>query len=354
MEAISRKTSFRRLLAESDSLSLLGFILLFIGAYVVVYFGADVFIDGLKDLCEMHQFSPFIVGLLILGIDPEESVASIFASIEGLQHVAIGNVIGNTIIALAIAFGLPALFFSLDFEKVPKFYPLLLCLLTVTVILGVYLPKGLLIFGLVNLALFGWYLSRNIRTFKEHHVTEIIISDNETDEIEEQDDDDEVYREKEEQEEESETIIIGKSLLGFFLVVIGGFFLIFATENIIILTGLTESLFGFLIIAWTTNVEELFLIVSAIRKHKQELGIGAEIGKVVWNLGVTYGISGIILQDLTPTPVYPINLAILILMILMFTWISIKNRLSRRMGVLFLLILVVFVFVNSVFGLPIN
>ncbi len=207
---------------------------------------------------------------------------------------------------------------------------------------------------MVNLTLFALYLVRNIRAYKEHHVTEIIISDFENDENEEQVEEDDVYRDIEEQEEESETIIIGKSLLGFLLVVIGGFFLIFATENIIIITGLTESLFGFLIIAWTTNVEELFLIVSSIRKHKQELGIGAEIGKVVWNLGVTYGISGIILQDLSPTPVYPINLAILILIILMFTWISIKNRLLKRTGVLFLLILVVFVFFNSVFGLPMN
>ncbi len=109
-------------------MSLTGYVLLFIGACFLIYFGADVFIDGLKDLCEKHNFSPFIVGLLILGVDPEESVASIFASIENLPHVAIGNVIGNTIIALAIVFGLPALFFSLTFESVPRFYPLLLCI----------------------------------------------------------------------------------------------------------------------------------------------------------------------------------------------------------------------------------
>lgn len=333
-------------------MSLIGFILLFIGAYVVVYFGADVFIDGLKDLCEKHQFSPLIVGLLILGIDPEESVASIFASIEGLQHIAIGNVVGNTIIALALAFGIPALFYSLDFESVPRFYPFLLCLLTTTVILGIYLPKGLLIFGVINLVLFGWYLLRNIQAYKVHHVTEIVISDDETEEKEEFSDEELVYKEGEELEHESDIAIIGKSILGFILVVIGGFFLIFATENIILLTGLTESLFGFLIIAWTTNVEELFLIVSAIRKHKQELGIGAEIGKVVWNLGLTYGISGIILQELTPTPVYPINLVILVLIILLFTGISIKNRLSRGMGILFLLILVVFVIINIAFGIP--
>ncbi|WP_287583796.1 hypothetical protein [Candidatus Borrarchaeum sp.] len=336
-------------------MNLLAFVFLFIGAYVVVYFGADVFIDGLKDFSEKHHLSPLIIGLLILGVDPEESVASIFASIEGLQHVAIGNVIGNTIIAITIAFGLPALFFSLDFERIPRFYPLLLCLLTTTVILGVYLPKGLLIFGSVNLALFGWYLLRNIRAYKVRHITEIIISDDDDgDENNNQSDEDEAHQETKELKEDSDAIIIGKSLLGFILIIIGGFFLIFATENIIIITGLTESLFGFLIIAWTTNAEELFLIVSAIRKHNQELGIGAEIGKVVWNLGVTFGISGIILQDLTPTPIYPINLAILVIVILMFTGISIKNKLSRRMGILFLLILVVFVIVNSVFGLPIN
>ncbi len=222
----------------------------------------------------------------------------------------------------------------------------------INVILGCYLPRGLLIFGVINLALFGWYLFRNLRAYKVHHITEIVILDDEVLGEDQTGGENEVNQEKEELEDESEIGIIIKTLLGFFFVVIGGFFLIFATENIILLTGLTESLFGFLIIAFATNAEELFLIVTAIQKRKQELGIGAEIGKVVWNLGVTFGISGIILQDLTPTPVYPINLTILMVIILMFAVISIKDRLSRGTGILFLLILLGFILINSAFGIP--
>ncbi|MCK5588403.1 MAG: hypothetical protein KAI34_06745 [Candidatus Lokiarchaeota archaeon] len=40
----------------------------------MVYFGADVFIDGLKDLCEKHHFSPLIVGLVILGVQLQASL----------------------------------------------------------------------------------------------------------------------------------------------------------------------------------------------------------------------------------------------------------------------------------------
>jgi Ca2+/Na+ antiporter len=129
---------------DSDSLNLVAFIFLFIGgpilwsiyrgAYIVVYFGADIFIDGLKDLCEKHNFSPLIVGLISLGVDPEESGASIFASIERLPHVAIGNVVGNTIIALAITFGLPALFFSLDLTPT-MIYPINLTILVVIILM---------------------------------------------------------------------------------------------------------------------------------------------------------------------------------------------------------------------------
>ena len=54
----------------------LGWIILFFVGYITIFFTADLFIDNLKDLCIIYKVSPFIIGLLVLGIDPEESIAS--------------------------------------------------------------------------------------------------------------------------------------------------------------------------------------------------------------------------------------------------------------------------------------
>ena len=108
------------------SITIVLWILLFLGSYAVIYFSADKFIDNLKDLSVLLHISPFLIGLLILGIDPEETIASVIAAINGLPDIAVGNVIGNTIISIAFCFALPALFSNFKFEKIPFFYPLLI------------------------------------------------------------------------------------------------------------------------------------------------------------------------------------------------------------------------------------
>lgn len=95
---------------------------IFILGYLIIFFSADIFLDNLKELCIMYNVSPFIVGLLILGIDPEETIASIVAAANGLPYIAVGNVIGNSIIALSLCFALPAFLYKIEVESVPQFY----------------------------------------------------------------------------------------------------------------------------------------------------------------------------------------------------------------------------------------
>ncbi len=330
---------------------------LFIGCWILIFFAADLFIDGLKDLGEKHSLSPFILGILILGIDPEESVASIIAASQGLPHLAIGNVIGNTIIALTITFGLPALFYAQKFERISGFYPILLIVLAVNILIGCLVPGGLLIFGIINLLLFGWYLVRNFKEFRIHGVPEIQINDAENSEWNGSDEvnveafnEQEGEKQKETEQEESDASLILKTVFGIFLVIIGGFGLIYATEGIVTETGISESLFGFLIIAFATNVEELALILISIKKNRVAIGIGAEVGKVIWNLAFTFGVSGIFLVQVRPTPIYLFNFIVLFLTLGFFWGILQKRQLTRPIGVIFLSIFILFVVVNILAG----
>ncbi|GAI66941.1 unnamed protein product, partial [marine sediment metagenome] len=84
-------------------------IIFFIGSYFIIFFAADIFLDNLKDICVIYNLSPFIIGMLVLGIDPEESIASIIAAINGLPYISFGNVVGNSIIAMTLPFALSLL-----------------------------------------------------------------------------------------------------------------------------------------------------------------------------------------------------------------------------------------------------
>jgi Ca2+/Na+ antiporter len=85
---------------------LIFWISLFIGGYIIIYFAADLFLDNLKIICLIYNLSPLIIGMLILGIDPEESIASIISALNGLPYISMGNIIGNSIIALTLPFSI--------------------------------------------------------------------------------------------------------------------------------------------------------------------------------------------------------------------------------------------------------
>lgn len=297
-------------------------ILLFIGAYLLIYFSADKFIDTLKDLSLKFNVSPFLIGLLILGIDPEESIASIVAAINNLPYIAAGNVIGNSIISLSFCFALPAVFYGIKLEKIPNFYLILMISGASIIIIGYFLPFNLLITGIVNLILFVAYLGKNLNTFRKSKKTDIVFEDDEDDDEEE---------EAEESGNESKNLII-KTGLFFILILTGGHFLILATQNIISLTGIEESFFGLVIIAFFTNVEEILLLVKSIQKGQTAIGVGGMIGKVIWNLGFTYGISGIIVQNMIFDFPMLFNSVILLFSLLYFSFLVKRRSINKYHG----------------------
>lgn len=356
------------------SLSLLFWIALFIGGYILIYFAADGFIDELKNLSKFLKISSFLIGLFILGIDPEESIASIVASINGLPYVAVGNVIGNNIIALSLCFGLPALFYKVKFDNISGFYPVLMIIGILTIFIGFFIPSyNLLIIGTINVAIFLIYMGKNLIKYKKSHTVDIIIEDLEDDE---DDDDNEnelnnkINSKLESKEDiandkknfqsstlqtekknkfskrKKELIYLGKAAFFFLLIVLGGEILITATDNLITLTHIDQSFFGFIIIAFVTNVEEITLIIKAVQKGETNIGIGGMIGKLIWNFGITFGISGIIIQSIKYNLPLIVNSFILLGLIIYLTLLLKTKKISRLHGVILLIVFVFFVTLN--------
>ena len=270
-------------------------ILLFIGGFVIIFYSADVFLDNLKELCIVYGLSAFIMGSLIIGIDPEESIASIMASVNGLPYIAVGNVIGNSIIALTLCFAIPSLFYHFRFKKISVFHFIIIYSSLLVILLGFFINFGLLIAGIACLTLYFVYLVRNIRRSRKVELEETAF---------------EFDKEEEEGEEEkTKRKMIALILGSFAIIVLGGEMMIIAAEGLIneilALTGIAEialeSFFGFVIIAFVTNVEEITLMVKSIQKKSVEIGIGGMIGKLVWNLTITFGITAMVFMSIIQT-----------------------------------------------------
>ncbi|MFX1513786.1 MAG: sodium:calcium antiporter [Promethearchaeota archaeon] len=311
---------------------------LFVMGYLLVYFFADYVIDILEDFSEVYNISPMLVGLFILGIDLEESTVSLIAALNDLPYISLGNLIGNTIIAVAISFGLPVLLYRFEISQIPSFYYGVLLVSGLSITVSMIFPQFLLLFALVNILLFGTYTLYSIKIHREYQIYEIT---NET--IENDNNEDE--------EDEENHFLILKIIIALGIIFLGAEMLIFSAEQLIEYTGLTETFFGLVIMAFVTNVEEFWLIANAIKKGQITLGISAEIGKILWNITLIYGICGLLLVSIKSQTIMLLSSLVFIGLIGLLVFNLMKANLSKRTGIIYMVILAVFIVLNGFYAL---
>lgn len=310
-------------------------IALFIGSYTVIYFAADLFLDNLKDLCIIYNLSPFIIGMLILGIDPEESIASIIAAINGLPYLSFGNVVGNSIIALTLPISLTVFIYVLKFKAISKFYFVILYILIINLLFSFTFSTGMFVSGFIAIGIYIFYVLRNLKHHKQEN-----LGDN-LDYVEPK-------LTKIEKSAKMKKIILTSIGLGF--IFIGGESLILSADQIMDILQIPEVFFGFIIIAFVTNVEELTLILKSVKKKAVEIGFGGIIGKLIWNLTITFGISGIFIINIAFKVVLLLNWLIMFLLISFFYFISQKKQILRRDGLFLMGFLCIFITINILFA----
>ncbi len=309
---------------------------LFIGGYFIIYFAADLFLDNLKAICLIYNLSPLIIGMLVLGIDPEESIASIISALNGLPLISMGNIIGNSIIAMTLPFSIALMVKPIKIRPISSFYILLIFSLLIIIFIGLTFNILLLSSGIVAILIYIIYFGWNIKHYskkdesndKQFKLTVI----------------------EKEVEVPPQSVAKGKKIvlivIGFILIVIGGELLVYSAEKILEVIQISEAFFGFIIIGFMTNVEELTLVLKSIKKEATEIGIGGMIGKVIWNISITYGISGIIIMNLVFNIVLLLNLLILLVVFIFYSFFFKKQYLKRSHGLVLLLIFVLFLCLN--------
>ena len=297
---------------------------LFLLGLALILWSADAVVDGIKDLGEKYHKSTLILALLIMGIDLEESMASIFAASRDLPEIALGNVIGNTIISLTFCFALPALIYTIHFESINKWYIWIVEISAILILIALLVPEYLWVFGIGSLFIFILYVTRSLKEFSKGSNSE------ESDENEVND---------------PSWKIVLKLILGLIILFIGSEALIEGTELLLDFTEWKESFFGLLVIAAATNIEEYFIMFKSIRVKKIEVGIGALIGKVLWNLCITFGFSALIIRNLSSVA-NSLNIAILLLIggiIPVYITLSYRNHeMGKKIGVYLMICFIIF------------
>ncbi|MHA1795699.1 MAG: hypothetical protein DRO88_05520 [Promethearchaeia archaeon] len=323
-------------------MNLIAAILVFILSILLISWGADKVIDVIKETSEKFKLSAVSIAFFVMGIDLEEAIASWSAAAANLPEIALGNVIGNSIISITFCFALPALFFTIVFHKISAKYFFFLILLGI-INIGVLMWPSLWIFwAVLILVIYFFYIVWNFRAMNNH--SSVIISD----ETNEEHANNAEANNKGDKESEKNInwreIII--AIVGFATLFLGSRMLVESVQSLLIMTNISEAFFGVGIIAASTNVEEYFLLFKSIKKKRVEIGIAGLLGKIMWNLGLNAGIS-IIILGLTNSSfaVFDFSLKVLlnglflsIILLPLLAYVGIKQKkLSWKGGIVFLL-----------------
>ncbi len=134
--------------------------------------------------------------------------------------------------------------------------------------------------------------------------------------------------------------------IGLVFIFIGGELLILSADQIINILHIPEAFFGFIIIGFVTNVEELTLILKSIKKKAMDIGFGGMIGKLIWNLTITFGISGVIMTNIPFKLILLWNWLILLLIIVYFNISYRREKLTKKDGLILLVIFIGFIIIN--------
>ena len=144
-------------------------------------------------------------------------------------------------------------------------------------------------------------------------------------------------------------VIALKVIFSLVVIFIGGETLITSAKQIVLFTGLSETFFGLIIMAFVTNVEEFWLIVKSIQKGKTELGISGQIGKILWNITLIFGICGIIIIQFKFEVIMVFSSIMCFIVLVLLVFNLVRKNLSKSVGVLYFTIFFLLVGLNISF-----
>lgn len=289
---------------------------------VGVVWGADKFTDGSASLAHRMNVPEIVIGLTIVafGTSTPELCVSLISALKGSSGLAIGNIVGSNIFNALFIVGCAAAVAPMMISKttVKKDIPFAV---GASILLFVLCLDGNISrldgsFLLLGFAVFMIYTLRIARRGN----ADTTVSKNYT---------------------------TRKSLLlivvGLACLVIGSDLFVRGASSVARMLGVGDAVIGLTIVACGTSLPELATSVISARKGQSALAIGNVIGSNVFNILMILGLTGMVCP-MSTTGITIIDFGMLILsMILVWIACHSKYRVSRREGVLLMIVFVFYI-----------
>jgi cation:H+ antiporter len=295
-----------------------------------LFFGGELLVRGSVSLALKMKISTLVVGMTIVSFatSSPELFVSLQAVLEGSSNIAFGNVIGSNIANITLVLGITAMIFRVQISKqtLTLNYPMMLL---ASIILGAVLyffngvPVGVGFLFVGMLLLFAWLL---ILTSRKDHLK----AATEEDDLLEKASHDPIYKN------------ILYLVAGVVLLKYGADFLVDSTKQLAKNFGVSDRVIAVTVVAIGTSIPELSTSIIAALKKEDSLAVGNLIGSNIFNilavLGVTASVKGITIADPKILSFDYIWMIAITLVVGLFIYTFSKSKISRKEGVVLLLI----------------
>ena len=299
---------------------------IFIVALAVLIWGADVLIVQSEKIAKQFKISEYVIGatLVALGTSLPEMAASMTASINNKPEIAVANVIGSNIFNITLV--LAAVFLVAkkvnphrDFFAKDSSWALFPVLIFILMVLDGTFSR---FDGFLLVLLMVAYILFLLKAGKD-----ILIEEDDKDE------EDEVF---------TWSKVGGLTILGLALVIVGASYTITSASAIAQASGVSEWIIGIIMISIGTSMPELVVSLTAARKGKADMAIGAIIGSNMANTTMVLGGAALV-NDITIDPSkYMFDISTMLVATLMLVFITANKMYTKPAGIVLLIALALF------------
>jgi cation:H+ antiporter len=272
--------------------------------------------------------SPFYVGVIVSGLEPENLVTGLTAAVQGYHQIALGTVIGSAIFLLTGALGIALLLVPME-VRIPRAGAGAMFISAGAFALTIWDADVTRFEGTVLLAVAIGLLIRLQRS------SPVFLK------VEGEDDD------NGDPTGPSRMKAFGLLLAGLGVLILGAECVVRGASVLINSLRLSETFFGMAVVGMGESLEETARMVPAAHRGHPELAWGNVVGTVVILLGVNLGIVALIRPLVADPFVVRFHVPYLIACIMLIaTALLVAARLGRRMGLLLVSLYLLYLALN--------
>lgn len=322
---------------------LLQLVFIIIG-FALLIWGADLLVNGSSQIAARVGLPDRVIGLTVVAVGTAmpELVVSVVSAVDGHADMAFGNVAGSCMANLLLILGMSAVITRLPLARHTQRFEIPVSVASVLLLMLLSNTGGTLtaLEGVILLVVFAAFMGYTV-------FLGLREGDSGHDEL-----DPETQIRPHELEDESRGmhVSIALVLIGIVLLKFGADHVVNNSVEIATALGISERIIGLTVIALGTCLPELVTSVVAAFKGNTDIAVGNVVGSNITNVLLVMGVPALF-SPIGYATSYNLDFALLALfsvVLVGFAFVGTKHTMTRREGVFFVFLYVVYIVASAV------